>query len=590
MTTKRPRNFDNQKLFSIYHNHEEFKQLQVNDGLLQVEETQNSVKRIEPIITPKVWRVQNVNMNQVSVTLPSGEVIEKKRKYNCGYIRVRREQFLPNGDAYELNDADYDYLKEYNQKNNCQVLQPALEKLISELELKSGRESTIELNDAVNLIYNKELHSQMSQKSFEEFYKYWRTRRERLQRSLLRQFWRATNDEQNQNIPFRPREKEKMKTRRANRPNDQDTLKRLKELQKEFNKSQLLFQEIKVREKIKLDILDAQILKFAMELYRVDKNAQFKLFGIQQVENQKELEGHIATYTQNLKESKELLSSSNKQHLKIMNKAKPTPAAVTSNPPETSVDNASTVVINPPVTTTTPVTENTTKPPVVVDTSQPTPGVSNVTAVKAEPQQETAQVTPTTEVKPKKPTPKVQETDDTTFDLTAFLASVLIEASNQGITFDQVFDPTKLPVETVVTLPQPEETIQTKPLVKPEVPRTNTVPAEVDTLPVSTQQRNKAIYFGIRKRIIRNGLIVIDRVFSEDVFKPDPAEDKLLLYAKDSMFENTYMRDKLDRFAKYVYNEDEEDNEDETKQLKKNMKLAIQEYNKKRQKKLQLAN
>lgn len=47
-----------------------------------------------------------------------------------------------------------------------------------------------------------------------------------------------------------------MKTRRTNRPNDQDTLKRLQELKKEFKKSSLLFNEIKVREKIKLDTLD----------------------------------------------------------------------------------------------------------------------------------------------------------------------------------------------------------------------------------------------------------------------------------------------------------------------------------------------
>lgn len=64
-------------------------------------------------------------------------------------------------------------------------------------------------------------------------------------------------------------------------------------------------------------------------------------------------------------------------------------------------------------------------------------------------------------------------------------------------------------------------------------------------------------------------------MFSDEVFKPEPVDDKQFIYAKDSMYENPYMREKLDRFIKYVNNEDEEENEDETKLLKKNVKLAI---------------
>ena len=52
----------------------------------------------------------------------------------------------------------------------------------------------------------------------EEIYKYWKSQRDHLKRPLIRKLQKASPDEINPHIAFRPREKEKMKLRRTPRP------------------------------------------------------------------------------------------------------------------------------------------------------------------------------------------------------------------------------------------------------------------------------------------------------------------------------------------------------------------------------------
>jgi len=57
--------------------------------------------------------------------------------------------------------------------------------LIREFELKSGRDTIVELKDAKNEM-NKELLNRLSEQNVEDLYKFWKNRRIKQGRSLLR--------------------------------------------------------------------------------------------------------------------------------------------------------------------------------------------------------------------------------------------------------------------------------------------------------------------------------------------------------------------------------------------------------------------
>ncbi len=71
----------------------------------------NSLKK-QNIITPIVTCVIPTTSSYLN-----GDSIDKKYKSGLGYIRVRREQYLPRSDRYEMNDLDFEFLQEYWNKS-----------------------------------------------------------------------------------------------------------------------------------------------------------------------------------------------------------------------------------------------------------------------------------------------------------------------------------------------------------------------------------------------------------------------------------------------------------------------------------------
>ena len=104
-------------------------------------------------------------------------------------------------------------------------------------------------------------------------YEYWRKKREKLGKPLVRRFQPPTSiQDTSPHSTFRPREKEEKRIRRT-RKNDKDAHKKLKNLQDDFRRAKVLLEHVVRREKMKKVLLELDFcLQFAKDMTDIPKN------------------------------------------------------------------------------------------------------------------------------------------------------------------------------------------------------------------------------------------------------------------------------------------------------------------------------
>lgn len=275
------RTIDYSKGVSLVDNIEEFMNQDTdvpenaNGGTMSVEKKKPGSDNVGPkkkenIIIPVTKKVED------PLLMISDERIVKKRKHQSQYIRMSYIVNVPNPDDYEITDRDIEFLKEVNDKmvktnkNNPPFSHELFEKLITLWENETGRE-----DNPITLLKAQTaadaLLAPSQKETVAELYTYWVKLRDKYKRPMLRKFLKVINkDETNPNAAFRTRENPKMKTRRAQKANDQEGLEKMKSLKEDMDCAITLYGNVKYRELIKLELFELSLLKFESAIK--DKN------------------------------------------------------------------------------------------------------------------------------------------------------------------------------------------------------------------------------------------------------------------------------------------------------------------------------
>jgi enhancer of polycomb-like protein len=85
-----------------------------------------------------------------------------------------------------------------------------------------------------------------------EIYQFWLSKRERLQKPLLRRFWpQISSSDTNPHHVFRARDKERYRLRKQQKKNDIESFRRMRQMRQEFQKARDLLLLVLEREKLK---------------------------------------------------------------------------------------------------------------------------------------------------------------------------------------------------------------------------------------------------------------------------------------------------------------------------------------------------
>ncbi|KAL4493986.1 hypothetical protein ABPG72_022003 [Tetrahymena utriculariae] len=256
----------------------------------------------------------------------SSENPEKKRRtQGYSYLRIRHDQVLPKPETYELRDQDIEFLTKLNknysqnlktenpqkyeemiaqqkqrqeeagdgnsimgvdesggksQQNNngttiILISEEQLERLFIHFEKKSTRDNTASFQE-IMMDLPKEYEERLAHNELDECYQYWKSEREReyerqgeknaeKQKELypfMRRYWRASADEQNAHAAFRPREQNRMRTRKSARPENKETYEKMLSLEGDFKKYRVLALNLKKRELLKRELAYITITEF----------------------------------------------------------------------------------------------------------------------------------------------------------------------------------------------------------------------------------------------------------------------------------------------------------------------------------------
>ena len=155
-----------------------------------------------------------------------------------------------------------------------------LEHMLDLLEKATGFDAIITLHQAEKLLLSKlpELLEMFPiagrgvvtlKQVFHDVYTYWVSKRSKLKRPLLRQYWPVTStDDTNPHLVFRPREKEKYKLRKK-RQNDMEAFQKMKQLRNDFDNLRAVLDLVRRREEIYRTHVQLQIELFQQRLYDV---------------------------------------------------------------------------------------------------------------------------------------------------------------------------------------------------------------------------------------------------------------------------------------------------------------------------------
>lgn len=169
---------------------------------------------------------------------------------------------------YNMVKADEEFLQGLSEHLRAGVSESDFIKMIDFMEKSTGRGSEISFDEALQLCRDKGLSSVRSQQAL-LIYRYWRMRRHKLGKPLLRQFWPITSPHDSSPYAcFRPRVKEKMTLRRPRR-NNKETLEKLEKLLDDFRKVEKSFRKLRQRDEKKLLLAELDTCIFDQRRHEV---------------------------------------------------------------------------------------------------------------------------------------------------------------------------------------------------------------------------------------------------------------------------------------------------------------------------------
>lgn len=169
---------------------------------------------------------------------------------------------------YNMVKADEEFLQGLSEHLRTGVSESDFIKMIDCMEKSTGRGSEISFDEALQLCRDKGLSSVRNQQAL-LIYRYWRMRRHKLGKPLLRQFWPITSPHDSSPYAcFRPRVKEKMTLRRPRR-NNKETLEKLEKLLDDFRKVEKSFRKLRQRDEKKLLLAELDTCIFDQRRHEV---------------------------------------------------------------------------------------------------------------------------------------------------------------------------------------------------------------------------------------------------------------------------------------------------------------------------------
>ncbi len=188
------------------------------------------------------------------------------------YIRFPRKLIPEKYSAieYTLDKEDMDWYATHLRLGKCHPYTVNLddfEIMINVLEKATGTGQPIILEQAEVLFMTHLKKVKPNKGEWNDVLLYWIEKRNRLGKPLLRRFWPATTlQDTDPHKVFRPREKERYKLRRS-RKNDRESFRKMKLLQKDFDKLENILELINVRERMNKHALELQEEIFNQSLY-----------------------------------------------------------------------------------------------------------------------------------------------------------------------------------------------------------------------------------------------------------------------------------------------------------------------------------
>ncbi|CRG97559.1 conserved Plasmodium protein, unknown function [Plasmodium gallinaceum] len=163
---------------------------------------------------------------------------------------------------YDLLKEDEIFLQNLNSYLNIEVNDEDFSKLIDKFEKltgKSDNKEEINFKDALKVA--SELKITYKSNVIKDIYSYWKNKRKKLGRPLLRMFWNNSQNSLPHYSVFRPRVKEKMTLRKHKKKNF-DVIIKMHKLIDDFKKLDKILRKIKQRDEKKLLLLQLNAILF----------------------------------------------------------------------------------------------------------------------------------------------------------------------------------------------------------------------------------------------------------------------------------------------------------------------------------------
>ncbi|GAW83376.1 hypothetical protein, conserved [Plasmodium gonderi] len=261
----------NKKLLIVKSN-EDIKKLIKNDN-----PTEEEVKELKTVLESS--KLKTEKKKKKNIVIPRFKICEDDESYSsrlktfekpCHYIRYElyRDQVtgikLTDGSIihYDLLKEDEIFLESLNSYINIQVNDEDFCKLMDKFEKLTGyseNKEEINLKDALKAA--SDLKITLKSNVIKDIHTYWKSKRKKLGRPLLRMFWNNSQNILPHYSVFRSRVKEKMTLRKHKKKNSEIILK-MQELIEDFRRLDRILRKMKQRDEKKLLLLQLNSILF----------------------------------------------------------------------------------------------------------------------------------------------------------------------------------------------------------------------------------------------------------------------------------------------------------------------------------------
>ncbi|VWU50092.1 conserved protein, unknown function [Hepatocystis sp. ex Piliocolobus tephrosceles] len=212
-----------------------------------------------------------------TIVIPRFKICENSNSYNLEkfekpkhYIRYElyNDQVsgikLSDGSIvhYDLLEEDENFLNSLNVHLNKPVTEDDFCKLVDKFEKMTGtsdNKEEINIKDAFKAAV--ELKINLKSTVIKDIYNYWKAKRKKLGRPLLRMFWNYSQNILPNHSVFRSRVKEKMTLRKHKRKNSEVIIK-MRELLEDFKRLDVILKKMQQRDEKKIQLLQLNAILF----------------------------------------------------------------------------------------------------------------------------------------------------------------------------------------------------------------------------------------------------------------------------------------------------------------------------------------